>query len=394
MADTGTDILVAGAGIFGSTVAIELSRRGYNTILLDEGSDPNPLASSTDISKVIRMEYGRDDQYTEMVAKSITGFRAWNTEFGKELYHETGVMSVSTTTMDPGGFEHDSYETLRRQGFDLERLNADEISRRFPAYKRDVYVDGIFNPVGGYAESGKILSNLYQKARNCGVEQLDGRLHKLVTTNSRVTGIQLTSGVSLNADHVVLATGAWTPVILPELAGFMTVTGHPVFHFRVQDPEMFSPPLLPTFLVDVARTGWYGFPYHPDERVIKLGNHGVGRVLHPDDDERVVDEADTIDIRQFLESTFPSLVDAPVVFTRRCLYCDCNDEHFWIDHHPELEGLTVAAGGSGHGFKFAPILGALIADAVEGKPNDWLPRFGWRDLSDTVRGEEAARYRG
>ena len=392
--DLRTEILVVGAGIFGSTVAIELSRRGYKTTLLDEGLAPNPLAASTDISKVIRMEYGRDPQYAEMVAESIVGFRLWNDEFGQELYHETGVVSLSTTPMNPGGFEHDSYETLRKQGFDLTRLNSEEITKRFPALKKGVYVDGIFNPVGGFAESGKILSQLYQKARSAGVNRVADRLQSLISTNSRVTGVQLTSGSSIGADHVVLATGAWTPIILPELADFMVVTGHPVFHLRIDDPKLFSPPLLPTFLTDVARTGWYGFPYHPDEHVLKLGNHGVGRLLHPEHDERVLDDVDIKAMRQFLESTFPSLVDAPVVYTRLCLYCDCHDEHFWIDRHPVMEGLTVAAGGSGHAFKFAPILGTLIADAVEQIPNAWLPRFAWRNLTERVQGEEAARYRG
>jgi len=83
-----------------------------------------------------------------------------------------------------------------------------------------------------------------------------------------------------------------------------------------------------------------------------------------------------------------------VVFTRRCLYCDTLDEHFWIDRHPEREGLVVAAGGSGHGFKFAPILGGLVADALEGRENPWLPRFRWRRLDASASGEEAARFHG
>ncbi|MEO8396610.1 MAG: sarcosine oxidase, partial [Chloroflexota bacterium] len=75
----------------------------------------------------------------------------------------------------------------------------------------------------------------------------------------------------------------------------------------------------------------------------------------------------------------------------RCLYCDTRDEHFWIDRHPQRPGLTVAAGGSGHAFKFAPVLGGLIADAMEAKPNDWLPKFRWRTL-ESMQGQEASRH--
>jgi sarcosine oxidase / L-pipecolate oxidase len=99
-------------------------------------------------------------------------------------------------------------------------------------------------------------------------------------------------------------------------------------------------------------------------------------------------------LRAFLAASLPDLYDAPLVYTRRCLYVDTPDGDFWISHHPQREGLTVASGDNGHGFKFAPILGELIADAVEGKPNHWLSKFRWRDVSwDDIR-NESSRYQG
>jgi glycine/D-amino acid oxidase-like deaminating enzyme len=389
-----TEILVVGAGIFGATAALELASRGFRVTLLDELMEPHPLAASTDISKVIRVEYGQDAQYMEMVTAAIGGFRTWNTEFEEELYHETGITFFTMDPMTPGGFEFESYQTLLSQGHAVERLGAEDIARRFPAWRKGQYVDGVFNPTGGYAESGRIVTLVTEKAVRMGVQRSYGRLAGLVQKGMRVIGVRLESGDTIMADHVLLATGAWTPTILPELSGFMTITGHPVFHLQVEDPRLFSPPLFATFMADVARTGWYGFPYHPNEKVIKIANHGVGQLIDPINDERVVDASDESSLRSFLATTFPALLDAPIVFTRRCLYCDTRDEHFWIDCHPELDGLSVASGGSGHGFKFAPILGTLIADAVERIPNPWLPRFAWRTLSDRVRGEEAARFHG
>ena len=94
-------------------------------------------------------------------------------------------------------------------------------------------------------------------------------------------------------------------------------------------------------------------------------------------------------MRAFLGDSLPPLADAPIVHRRLCLYCDTFDGDFWIDHDPDRPGLIVAAGDSGHGFKFAPILGALIADVVERRPNDWAPRFRWRSRGPDRR--EAAR---
>ena len=99
-------------------------------------------------------------------------------------------------------------------------------------------------------------------------------------------------------------------------------------------------------------------------------------------------------LRAFLAAALPDLSDASLVYMRRCLYADTPDGDFWIDRHPQRVGLTVATGDSGHAFKFAPILGGLIADAVEGKPNPWLPKFRWRDISWENGGKESSRHQG
>ncbi len=99
-------------------------------------------------------------------------------------------------------------------------------------------------------------------------------------------------------------------------------------------------------------------------------------------------------LRAFLRDTFPGLADAPIVATRVCVYCDTWDGHFWIAPDPEREGLVVAAGGSGHAFKFAPVVGDVIADAVEGAASPLLDRFRWRTGAPPARAEEAARHQG
>lgn len=392
---SGFDVLVVGAGIFGITAVSELNKRGVKTAVIDPGPLPHPLAASTDISKVIRMEYGDDEQYMEMVEVALPGWRQWNEELGDTLFHEVGVSMLTNHEMAVGEFEYKSYQMLLRRGHQPDRLNPEIIRARFPAWNANEYVDGYYHKLGGFAESGRVVTALAEKAEKDGVTLIDGEsVVELLLENGRIQGVQTDQGNRYHADHIVIAAGAWTHVLLPELAPVMKASGHPVFHLRPSNPELFTPPNFVVFTADISHSGWYGFPLHPNEKVVKVANHGIGQQLHPSNDERLVTQSDEQHLRQFLAKTFPALADAPIVYTRRCLYCDTLDEHFWIDQHPEISGLSVAAGGSGHGFKFAPVLGPLIADAVESKPNKWLPKFQWRQLNTSVQGEEASRFHG
>lgn len=389
-----SDFLIIGAGIFGVTTALELRGRGYDVTLIDPGPLPYPLAASTDVSKVVRMEYGKDRQYMRMVMQAIEGFQQWNEEFGEDLYHETGVLMVSKEPMSAGGYVDDSFRMLLQEGQWPEKLSADEIMRRFPAWNPSEYAEGFYHARGGYAESERVVSKLVAQAKRDNVAVYAGQTaDELLLHGSRVRGVRTQEGQTFLAEHTVVAAGAWTPWLLPELQQVMQATGHPIFHLRPSDSALFTPPNFVVFTADTARTGWYGFPLLRGG-IVKVGNHGVGLPLHPEHDERAVYEEDCAQLRGFLASTFPALLEAEIVYTRRCLYNDTLDEHFWIDRHPGKEGLSVAAGGSGHGFKFAPVLGGLIADVVENKTNDWAQKFRWRNLAEDTQGQEASRFHG
>lgn len=388
------DILIIGGGIFGMAAALELRARGGEVLVLDQGAMPHPLAASTDISKVVRIEYGADELYTALAERARVGWLRWNEALGEELYHEDGLLMLSRGAMKPGGFTHDSYHLLRQRGHALERLDAEAIARRYPAWNTAVYRDGYFNPKGGYAESGRVVAALAERAQADGVEiRGEQAVAQILDEGGRARGVRLANGERVMAQEVVVAAGAWTPLLVPELQSVMRAVGQPVFHLQPADPGRFRPPRFHTFAAAVSQTGWYGFSMHPHEQVLKIANHGIGRLVHPRDDARVVTEEQIAALRAFLRDTFPELVAAPVVYTRLCLYCDVLDGHFWIDRHPQLEGLTVASGGSGHGFKFGPVLGELIADAVEGKPNPNLHRFRWRELGEGTVNEEATRHK-
>jgi glycine/D-amino acid oxidase-like deaminating enzyme len=381
-------ILIVGAGIFGASAALELRRRGHTVTLVDPGPLPHPEASSTDVSKIVRADYGGDSFYSRFALDCIPEWHRWNSQAGRKLYHETGFLLLAGERMRAGGFEHDSREVMKSLRLDVERMDGERLRSRFPAWTSDRYPDGYFNPRAGWVESADVVAWLLTLAREAGVVLREGqRMESLLEKGSRVAGIVTDRGVEHRAEIVVVAAGAWTPTLLPWMSDALQCVGQPVLHFRPDDAEPYRPDRFPPWAADIAKSGWYGFPTLPDG-TMKVANHGAGIPVDPRE-ERVLPAGTDERFSDFLADTFPDLAGSPIIGRRLCLYCDSWDGDFWIDWDPSREGFLVATGGSGHGFKFAPLIGAVISDRIEGKPNPWESRFRWRTLGE--RRTEAAR---
>jgi glycine/D-amino acid oxidase-like deaminating enzyme len=388
-------VIVVGAGINGVTTAIELKKRGHEVVLVDEGPLPHELAASTDISKAVRAAYGADEDYTALAERSIKLWRQWNEEFGTKLYHQVGVMFVRRREMAPGDFEYESFKLLQRRGVKITRMDTPQLWKSFPAWNPELYRDGVMEVEAGYAESGRVVAALIERAKSAGVQLHAGKFAAVDESGGRVKGIVLERRqlTRIGADIVVMAVGAWTPYLLPFTKNFFRATGQPVFHLRPNEPELFASERFPVFGADITTTGYYGFPINRGG-VVKIANHGPGREMSPESPERAVTPEDERNLREFLGSTFPALANAPITYTRVCMYCDTHDGNFWIARDPERNGLVIAAGDNGHGFKFAPVLGEIIADAAEEKDNPLLEKFRWRPEVHAGTATDAARSKG
>lgn len=392
MDDARLDVLVVGGGVFGATGALTLARRGHRVRLIDPGPLPHPLAASTDRSKVVRADYGDDALYTALGEAALDGWKAWNAAWadrhGGPVYHEDGFLLRTAGPMAADSFEGRSLATLDGRGWPVERLGGAALGQRFPQWNAETWSDGYLNPRAGWADAEGAMKQLHRDVLEAGVEVItDEAGIALLEEGSRVVGVLTAEAREMRADVTLVAIGSWTTVLVPELASVMTATGHPMLVFRVDDPAAWRPPHFVPWAADIARTGWYGFPAKADG-TIKIARHAAG-VPVPAGAPRTVDRATIDAARAFLKGTLPALADAELLGTRLCAYCDTFDGHFWIDRHPERPGLVVAAGGSGHAFKFAPILGERVAAAVEGRREAIEERFRWR--APRAAGKEAAR---
>lgn len=383
-------ILVVGAGVFGTTAALALRRRGHAVTLLDPGSlpEPNGLCSSLDVSRAVRMDYGDDLQHQGMAAEALAIWREdWRQRWGVDAFAETGILFASAAPMEEPGFEGRTFRALQKQGVPVVRLDRQELARRFPGWRHAPWVDGYFNPQAGVARPDVALPGLLRDAQAEGVIlRGEQSVESILERSGRAVGVRCADGSEVHGERVLVCAGAWTARLLPEMAPVLRPNAQTVLFLMPADPAPWMG--HPFWGWDIGGSGWYGFPATEDGRV-KVGHHGVGRHQEPDD--RSPDEGLEGRLRAFFGDVLPDLAAAPCAETKVCFYNDSVDGDFWICPLPERENLFVATGGSGHGFKFAPVLGDLIADLVEEKDNPRLARYRWREIDGERREEARAR---
>ena len=253
-------------------------------------------------------------------------------------------------------------------------------------------IEGSFNKEGGYVESGRVEERLNEYVQEIGIEIFAEGAEQILIERNQVKGVRTVKGNIFSSAQTIVCAGNFTPFLVPDLKPYMKITGHPVFHLKPRHPELYEAEKFPVFATDIANTGWYVFPLHPREGVVKISKHGLGVELDPAKDERKVYDSDIQDLRKFLKATFPDLAEDPIVYTRRCCYTDTLDGHFWIDRHPDIEGLSIGSGGSGHGMKMGPVVGQIIAALAQGNDHKWAFRYRWRELNEATAQMEEARY--
>ena len=394
-------IIIVGAGTFGLSTALSLSKYYQNITIFDRYKPPVRDAASTDINKVIRADYGTDIIYQKMALESIEIFKEWNEK--EKIFNQTGIMLVGENNDDEKSYQNLSFQSLvdggkgqflkRNEEIDLEQYPyLKELRKQFPS--------GYLNKLGGWCNSSKAISyvvKLLHESHNVQLHTgIAGTLVKLVEVDGKIVGVEMKDG-RVHKGLVILATGAWTPSLLPILNDFMVCNGQPVI-------EIQTPPKLHKYLNNspvwgiFGSIGYYGFPPNSDG-VIKIARHSNGYInpinnistpltvlTNPSKAGFIPNEAFE-NLQGFIKTHFPFLMGLEVK-ARMCYYTDSVDGDFLISRIPGKDNLIVATGGSGHAFKFLPVIGRVVQDVVEGKDNEETRRFGWRSSRNT---KEASR---
>ncbi|CRG92488.1 L-pipecolate oxidase [Talaromyces islandicus] len=394
-------VLIVGGGVFGLSTALSLSERHPTTqITLLESSPtiPNPHGSSVDSSRIIRADYA-NRAYADLAAAAIRKWRT--TAWGQDgRYTENGLVLVySEGNAVAEKYTRDSYENVRAlEGEDRVTFLPSNVAveETVPRYA------GGTNAAGGYlnrgsgwadAEAGvRFAKQLLAQRANVTIKQ-DAEVERLLfgDADNKVTGVVLKkSSKVLTADLVVLATGAWTPRLV-DLGGIAEATGQVLAYIQISDEEQEQLAHMPTILS--FATGMFIIP--PRKNELKIARHAYGyrnpqavqvpvagkqletvEVSIPENGVAVPQEGERA-CRQALSEMLPAFADRPFIRTRVCWYTDTPKGDFLITYHPDHPNLFLATGGSGHGYKFLPILGEKIVDALEGTLDADLARL-WK----------------
>ncbi|KII95698.1 hypothetical protein PLICRDRAFT_150559 [Plicaturopsis crispa FD-325 SS-3] len=392
-------ILIVGAGCFGISTAYHLLQRGYTSITVVDRSDvlPAPDAASTDLNKIVRSSYN-DIFYAKLAQDAIKAFKAEKDVWGEDTYHETGVLVFGLGTP----YADAALASDTALGARLEPLIADRYANT-PLNGRAVAAGakGYLNLDGGWAAAAHGVSSAIRKVIAMGGTVVPGKVVRQLirTPEGRTAGVECADGTRFDADLVILASGAWTASAFPELrlGDMLVATGQSIATIQLSAAEAARYRESPV-LLDFA-TGFYMFPPNEDN-IIKIAIHSFGytntaseqavstpRTLlsHAQDGLRIPLEM-LKTLRAALREVYPELADR-AMGTRLCWYTDTPNGNWVIGPVSAADpGLILATGGSGHAFKFLPVIGSLVADAVEGNVNE---RFS---IGERERIPEGSRY--
>lgn len=357
------DALVVGGGAVGLSAARAL---GGSVLLVDPSPLHNDLNASNDESKFFRVSYAADEMYTRMAVAAGERWRALERESGASLLGPSGLALLSR---GEDSYALRSEATLLTLGLSVERWDARELARRAPALANAGDL-AVFDPSSALLDPTPALAALEASAVARGARILRGRrVERVAEAGGRVVAT-LDDGSEVHAACAVLATGFHTPEIVPSAARAIEVTRQVELFFAPPAPDAFAPRGFPLWAA--FEDGFYGFPTW--RGAVKVADHRRGRVVDPGLPRGAAEPTDEETARAFLRKSIPSLAEAPLARSRVCLYDNTPDEHFLLG--PIGERTVLVAGLSGHGIKFAPLLGEIAAGLVRGVAPDFdLARF-------------------
>lgn len=355
------DVIVVGLGAMGSAAVDHLSRRGLSVLGLDQFEPPHDQGSSYGQTRMIREAYFEHPAYVPIVQRAYELWDELEAYYGQPLFIQTGALMIGP----PEGVLVQGSETSARQhGLPYEKLSAQAVKERYPAFHLPDEMIAIFE-----SRAGLLLLEGCIRAHLKRAKEKGANLH----VNEAVAEWQVENGTvqvktsqgTYSAKKLLFTAGSWIGQLMSGLDLPLQIERQLQLWFEPKNPEQFHHKNFPGYMIEDAHSPpyFYGFPMIEDGKIKTALHHGgqlssdvvgIHRELQPEDVEAV---------RQRIEKYLPDANGALVEHVV-CMYTNTPDEHFLLDVHPHHPEVLIASPCSGHGFKFASVIGEIVADLL------------------------------
>jgi sarcosine oxidase len=350
------DAIVVGVGGMGSAAVYELARRGLRVLGLEQYDIPHDRGSSHGVNRIIRLAYWEHPAYVPLLRRAYELWRELESNQGEQLLYVTG--SIDAGRRDSKTVAG-SLRSCEVHALAHDVLDAAALSRRYPGYRLAPDMLAVFQPEGGFVLSERAIVHYVQAAHARGAV-IHAR-ERVIAWTPTAAGVEVRTGMATYAaPRLVLTAGPWAASLVPALTATARPERQVMLWTQPRVPALFELGAFPVFNLDSPEGHFYGFPVFGQPGV-KIGKYHHRREnADPDRVDRECHPEDEAVLREGIRRYFPD-ADGPTMAMRTCLFTNSPDEHFIIDRHPEWPQVTLAAGFSGHGFKFCSVVGEILA---------------------------------
>jgi len=366
------DVIVLGLGGIGSAAAYHLARRGRRVLGLDRHPPAHDQGASHGRSRIIREAYWEHPSYVPLVQRAYDLWAELEGAAGRTLLLTTGGIVIGPPDSD---LVRGALESARLHHLHHEVLDAASVRRRFPVFAPADDMVGVFERRAGVLVPEECVGVHLDQAAQSGAD-----LHHeepVVSWTATPDGVEVqTSRARYQAKRLVVTAGPWAPDVLTDLGLPLVIERQVIAWFRpVAQAEAFAPERCPVYIWRADARLFYGFP-RLDGSGVKIAEHALGDPTTAETIERQIDAAEIEELRRDFVARYMPAANGEVMATSTCMYTMTPDTHFIIDHHPRHHNVVIACGFSGHGFKFAPVVGEILADlALDGRTHHDIALF-------------------
>ncbi len=363
---TGYDVIVVGLGGMGSAAAYHLAARGRRVLGLERHEPAHDKGSSHGGSRLIRQSSFEDPGYVPLLLRAYDLWEKLASDSHHDVYRLTGGLFIGPPDCPTvSGSLHAS----RQWDLPNEVLSAAEITTRFPNFTPHFEDVALYDAKAGFARPELTVRAHLEMAEKAGATLQFGE--PVLNWNQTAAGVRVITGRgSYTAGQLVICPGAWAPQVLGQFGVPITVERQ-VMYWLDPISSVSSFEDHPVFIHEnTSGTPMYGFPaIDGPHGGVKVAFARNGIACTPDTIDRVVHEREIREMRVRAAEVLPTLA-GKCLHTKTCMYSNTPDQHFVIGRHPQCAEVIMACGFSGHGFKFVPVIGEILADLIIDRATD------------------------